>query len=434
MAFPDEQGGFLNALQSDLNDSVDLNQFDEYYTNISDEIYFPNAIDEEYMTNDWSINHNPDLVAAEHLAYASLMGGAYSEDIIHNQHAASVPSVVDSSYSSDFVQELFRSIRRVHEAFLAEAAMQFNANQLLFNITVNYNVGESGRIEGSEQEIEQARQRQFPADELVPLPIQMYQHAEIQQAAPPAMPASFLNNFNYETYFNEFGLIEPEDIQRINDSVFNGEEINDQVLGESQHGLLNDNEPCMFEDIYGDKNFSSWLLYGSDDDMATFKNILSEENSGDNPQPTTQTNTPITKPNTNVNDGSHEQSTSEHAVPGSGSQADGTSSNEKLRSELVNQQEKRAVQRPVSSLRTNQRSSHNQRHHYPVADDSVSFDFQDTIVRTSTPNNSRGRHSFIESGQATEEASFVRETRRSRYFVREDRNVSITKEKSSSAK
>lgn len=271
MAFPDEQGGFLNALQSDLNDSVDLNQFDEYYTNISDEIYFPNAIDEEYMTNDWSINHNPDLVAAEHLAYASLMGGAYSEDIIHNQHAASVPSVVDSSYSSDFVQELFRSIRRVHEAFLAEAAMQFNANQLLFNITVNYNVGESGRIEGSEQEIEQARQRQFPADELVPLPIQMYQHAEIQQAAPPAMPASFLNNFNYETYFNEFGLIEPEDIQRINDSVFNGEEINDQVLGESQHGLLNDNEPCLFEDIYGDKNFSSWLLYGSDDDMATFK-------------------------------------------------------------------------------------------------------------------------------------------------------------------
>jgi len=169
------------------------------------------------------------------------------------------------------VQELFRSIRRVHEAFLAEAAMQFNANQLLFNITVNYNVGESGRIEGSEQEIEQARQRQFPADELVPLPIQMYQHAEIQQAAPPAMPASFLNNFNYETYFNEFGLIEPEDIQRINDSVFNGEEINDQVLGESQHGLLNDNEPCLFEDIYGDKNFSSWLLYGSDDDMATFK-------------------------------------------------------------------------------------------------------------------------------------------------------------------
>ncbi|KAG1084825.1 hypothetical protein G6F42_021631 [Rhizopus arrhizus] len=97
MAFPDEQGGFLNALQSDLNDSVDLNQFDEYYTNISDEIYFPNAIDEEYMTNDWSINHNPDLVAAEHLAYASLMGGAYSEDIIHNQHAASVPSVINQT-------------------------------------------------------------------------------------------------------------------------------------------------------------------------------------------------------------------------------------------------------------------------------------------------------------------------------------------------
>lgn len=248
MASPAKEGEFTDALPSDVDDSsVDLNQFDQGYMNVSEEeVYFPNAIDEEEdMTNDWIVNQNPDPEECP-AYYTSFSGGASSEDIVcNNQLSANelhTASVIDPSYSSGFVQALCRSVRQADESFLANAVMQSNAQQPPFSSIKNDGVCASD----CEQKTEQARHEQLLKDEDAPL--------------------------NYRpVYPHEIELVEAEEIQRIAGSTFNGEDDNITGHGNWQHDLYDKEEAFMFDDDHGGKDFSSWLLYGSDGGIAAFK-------------------------------------------------------------------------------------------------------------------------------------------------------------------
>ncbi|KAK4510474.1 pre-mRNA-splicing factor 8 [Mucor velutinosus] len=414
MSLPSEQDGSLNALQSDVDDSIDLNQFDEGYMNVSEEAYFLNATDEEYMTNDWSISQDPDL--EECPVYASFSGEPYRECIIYNQLSANdpqttIPPSVDSSYSSGFVQALCRSVRQVDEAFLVNVVMQLNAQQPTFSSVIDHNACalEGGR--NSEQETEQARHEQLLMGEDVPL-----HHHQVQ--------------------LNKLELIESEEIQRITGSAFNSEDHINERLGSSKHDLSGNDKPFMFEDDLDGKDFSSWLLYGSDDDMAAFKDVLSENASGDKPQSTVRTHTKsssIDTPTANLHDDNHDKSTKEHTVPGSGSQANKASLDKKCKSDIVDNSEKEPAHRCSSKLLSNLgpmqcNSSNNQpRRQSPVLDTNgpsdAGFSFRDAIVRTSTPDNS-ARHSFIVGNHANRESSPIKEIKRSKYFFRDHRNAS----------
>ncbi|GAN07238.1 hypothetical protein MAM1_0153c06731 [Mucor ambiguus] len=413
MAFPHSQSGLLNALQSGLDDSVDFNQFDEDYTNVSDQVYLPNAIDEEYMANDWSVNQDPDPT------YATFSGEAYSEDIIiYNQlstHelATNIPLIVEPSYSSGFVQELCRSVRHVNEGFLANAAaMQSNAQQLPFSSVINYSACVSEAATDNEQETEQARHKQLPMDEDVPL------------------------NY-FQLHPNEIELIELEEIQRITGSAFNDEDYISSIFGNSHHDLLDKDEDraSMSDDDDDGKDFSSWLLYDSDDNIATFKIVLSENTSGDKSLSTADAhaeNSSIAKPIANLHDDSHVKGSKGHAVPGSESQANRASLGEKSKSDIANISGKEVVHqsntRPFSNLDHKQCTSSPEqpRRHSPILYTSslseAGSSFQDAIVRTSTPNNST-RHSIDVGDQVPRELSPIKKTEGSKYFLCKNRNA-----------
>ncbi|CAO3644305.1 unnamed protein product [Mucor fragilis] len=208
-------------------------------------VLFPKAIDEDYMAYDWSVNQNPTC--------ASFLGDAYSEDMIYNQLSTSelqtiLPPSADPSFSSGFVQKLCKSVRQVDAAFLAHAAMQSHAQQPVFSSMIDGGVCVSEQARDSEQETEQARNEQPPMDKDAPL--------------------------NYQLHSNKLELIEAEEIQRITvASAFDGGNNSNEILGVPQYDLLDDDaeEAFMFDDDCDGKDFSSWLFYGSDDDMATFK-------------------------------------------------------------------------------------------------------------------------------------------------------------------
>ncbi|KAL9553498.1 hypothetical protein MBANPS3_003263 [Mucor bainieri] len=376
------------------------------------------------MTDDWSVNQNPDA------ADATFSGEASSEGIIYNQlstteFAAAIAPSANSSFSSGFVQELCRSVRQVDEAFLADAAMHSSAKQPLFTSVIDDNVLEVAK--DNEQGIEQARHEQLLIDEDAP--------------------------FSYhQLYPNEIELVEFEEIERL---AGGSSDVEDHILAipDNFHPDILDGDEekaFMFDDDSG-KDFSSWLLYDADDNIAAFKfthlllrmHLLksepqSENASGDNPQTTASASTEnnsIVKPSTHL----HDKHSKEHAAPGLESQANRASLDERPKSEVANNTGKEDVQQSsskslsnVDSKQCSSSSSRKQpRRHSPAPDNNsaseASSSFLDAIVRTSTPNSSK-RHSITTCDQLARESP-TKKIKKSKYFLNENRNAANEREK-----
>ncbi|KAK4511941.1 uncharacterized protein ATC70_003940 [Mucor velutinosus] len=404
MTFSYIQGGFLNALQSDASDSNDLNLLYQSQVNAFKEDTLPNESYEDHMTSDSSVNQGHDLEDIVYPDYTGLTvddyGWGINCNLLLNGYKSSLASGTNPFYGSGVVPDLYGSVNQVDEAASAESAIQPDSPQPSFSSIIDY----SACASDGEQEITQAIPEQLPID---------------GDVSP-----------NYEWRLNELEWNEFKEIPRSTCSAFIGEDNTNAILGASQHNLLYvDRLPPMFEDDQKGRIFSSWPRYGYDsNDMAAFKNVVSDNTSGHKLQSTAGALTKagsIANPTANLN-----KSFREHAIRGPQSQANRASLLRKPNSNIVGNRAMHYTNtRSLSNWDTMQYNSHIQSVRQPplfdynsaLADAGTSI--QGAFARTNMLNSSTG-HWFTVCNHADREVALINENKRSNYFLRKDRNAS----------
>ncbi|CAO3615822.1 unnamed protein product [Mucor fragilis] len=337
MTFPHKQGGFLAWLQSDIDDfSLFLNQQDQDPTNVTEAVDLFSASDEETMENIWNNNQDAEIATKDYLDCAIYVGEAYYEGIICDQ-LLSEPEAIACT-KPVFVTDWCSFVESVDKIISTDALIQPFTQKPYYSPTLDYSAYVPEIVLDNKQQMEQANK----GEQLL---------------------------FDKDVLLKELEWSNLEEIQK---NAFNDKDSNTEIPGGLQYDLLYiDGVPPMFEHDQGGKEFSSWLIYGDNNDIVAFEDVSSNDASEDSPQPIATSahnrSSAIAKPN----EDSHDRNSNEHIVCDTEPHANGASSSGKTKSNTAGN---RLSTRPLSSRGTMLYYSHLQpRRQTPLFDYSDLF-------------------------------------------------------------
>ncbi|GAN09234.1 hypothetical protein MAM1_0252c08758 [Mucor ambiguus] len=246
--FSRKQSGFLVWLQSDVDDySVYVNQLNQGNMKASQEAAISNGVNEEHITSNGSVNQDLEVAAEEHPNYAAYLGETYDENTIFDQMLSELETNIYPG--PEFMEEWRRLVEPVDGAVSTDTVLPSNAQQPELSSITNFGIRFSEVAADNKQEVEQTRDEQCPAEKVVV--------------------------FDEQSHLNNPECIAVDETQRVASSASSSTDGNDETYSDSHDNWTDENVEdsglYMREYDRNGKSFSSWLFYGSDDDMEVFK-------------------------------------------------------------------------------------------------------------------------------------------------------------------